>query len=272
MSFRGIRHSPGDLSAARQARNFNCYYIRFNMQPSPENIVLSYHQSITLMQRLSSLAGVKVEMDYGKSRCLVLDQQGEKILEFHYPLCFPGNPSGQNLPAYAASLPAIPIPCIILLMHAGQSALGYFARGEMQQHKVIRKYMVRKKQGKAQYKFQKEKKAHSQGARIRLANTVTFFEEINTYLQEWFKSNPVGKIIYSCPPPLWSMLFRSKINPPFQKEDPRLIKVPLHLPDPLLKTLLYINHYIQSGKCVLFEESTGDATEVLDIIYKSISL
>jgi len=242
------------------------------MQPSPENIVLSYHQSITLMQQLSSLAGVKVEMDYGKSRCLVLDQQGEKILEFHYPLSFPANPPGQNLISYAGALTANPIPYVILLMHAGQSALGYFTRGEMIQHKVIRKYMVRKKQGKAQYKFQKQKTAHSQGARIRLANTVSFFEEINTYLLDWFKSNPVEKIIYSCPLTLWSMLFRSKIDPPFQKEDPRLIKVPLHLPDPLLKTLLYINHYIQSGKCVLFKKSTGDATEVLDIIDKSISL
>jgi len=67
----------------------------------------------------------------------------------------------------------------------------------------------------------------------------------------------VEKIIYSCPLTLWSMLFRSKIDPPFEKEDPRLIKVPLHLPDPLLKTLLYINHYIQSGKCVLFKNPPG---------------
>ena len=241
------------------------------MQPSPENIVLSYHQSITLMQQLSSLAGVKVEMDYGKSRCLVLDQQGEKILEFHYPLSFPANPPGQNLISYAGALTANPIPYVILLMHAGQSALGYFARGEMIQHKVIRKYMVRKKQGKAQYKFQKEKKAHSQGARIRLANTVSFFEEINTYLLDWFKSNPVEKIIYSCPLTLWSMLFRSKIDPPFQKEDPRLIKVPLHLPDPLLKTLLYINHYVQSGQCKLYMQPGSESIKGLDIFFKSIS-
>jgi hypothetical protein len=241
------------------------------MKSSAESIILSYHQSIALLKNLSSISPFKLELEFGKFRCIVLDQFDKIVFQFNFPLCFPCYPSGQNLFGYANSIPVVPIPYVVLLMHAGRAAFGYVINGDMKHHRVIRKYMVRKKQGKAQYKFQKQKSASSLGARIRMANTQSFFDELNIKLQDWFNSNPVDRIIFSCPPVLWSMLFRSKVPPPFQKHDQRLIKIPLHIPDPLLKTLLYINRYTQTGRCLWFQQPGPDSTIFKDFLFKSIN-
>jgi len=225
------------------------------MTPSLADITLSFEQSVIFLKNLSSQHELKIEIIPGKSRCIVFDQQDVKIFDFRFPLCFPGFKAGQTLTGYTRSLPISIPPYIILLIRAGQSALGYFQNGILQQHKVIRKYMVRKKQGKAQLSFQKQKHSSSLGARIRMANTVSFFEEINAKLQEWFESNPGEKIIYSCTPLLWSALFRSKIHPPFDKRDERLIRIPLHIPTPDFKTLRYINHFSLSGLCHFYNSS-----------------
>jgi Bacteroidetes VLRF1 release factor len=237
------------------------------MPPSSDSFAISYQQSLSFLRNLCSHQEFRIELISGRSRCFISNDLDEKILEFQFPLCFPNYQTGQNLHDYTP----IPVPYIILLIRAGQSALGFFDRGKIVEHKVIRKYMVRKKQGKAQLKFQKHKKSFGPGARIRMINSISFFEEINLKLQDWFKSNPVHKIIYSCTPLFWSMVFRSKISPPFDKQDQRLIKIPVHLPHPLFKTLLYVNHYAQSGQCKLYKPSDQDSTKVKDIFLGLIS-
>jgi hypothetical protein len=243
-----------------------------DVTPPSDTISLSYRQSISLVKNLLFSPELKIEIVTGRLYCLVFNNCNQKLLEFRMPLCFPNYQAGQNFLEYSNSLTSHPGPYVILLIRAGQSALGYFNRGEIVEHKVIRKYMVRKKQGKAQIKFQKRKRSTSAGARIRMTNSILFFEEINLKLQDWFKTNPVHKIIYSCTPLLWSMIFRSKISPPFEKKDQRLIKVPLHLPDPLYKTLLHANYYSQHGQCKMYTPSDEDSAKVIDTILKIIAL
>jgi len=241
------------------------------MPPSSDSFTLSYLQSFSFLKNLCSHLEFKIELLSARSRCFVFNDLNEKILEFQFPLCFPNYQTGQNPLDYSESLTPVPVPYIILLIRAGQSALGFFDRGEVVEHKVIRKYMVRKKQGKAQIKFQKHKKSFGPGARIRMINSISFFEEINLTLQDWFKSNPVHKIIYSCTPLIWSMVFRSKISPPFDKQDQRLIKIPVHLPHTLFKTLLYVNRYAQCGQCKLYKQPDQDSAKVIDTFLSSIS-
>ncbi len=70
----------------------------------------------------------------------------------------------------------------LVLVRAGQAAVGYFHQGQLIDHKVIRAYMVRQKQGKSQFKYLKTKGKSRAGSRIRLAETLLFFNEINKKL------------------------------------------------------------------------------------------
>jgi hypothetical protein len=219
---------------------------------------LSYESSIRFLQMVCAHPEYKIDLFPEKSRCLVSDRKNIKKLDFRYPLCLPGITTGQIVSDYFRSLPLTVPDYIILLIRAGQAALGGFQNGNLQQHKVIRKYMIRKKQGKAQIYYQKKRPSASPGARLRLANTISFFIEINSRLQEWFDSNSVEKIIYSCTPPLWAALFRSKIYPPFDQRDARLIKIPLHIPSPDFKTLRYLNHFSLQGNLHFYPTTQDD--------------
>jgi hypothetical protein len=256
MRFRSSRLPSIPLRISRATTHFQQNDI--SMTSPLLDRLLSFEQSVKFLKTLSSNPELKIEFLPQKSRCTVYNKQNEKLLDFHFPLCFPAYKKEQSLAGYTHSISSAIPAYIILLMRAGQSSLGYFQHGILEQHKVIRKYMVRKKQGKAQIRFQQKKHASSLGARIRMANTVSFFEEINSKLQEWFELNQVDKIIYSCTPLLWSSLFRSKIHTPFDKGDERLIRIPLHIPTPDFKTLRYINHVSLSGKYHSYDSSQGE--------------
>ncbi|MCK5077740.1 MAG: hypothetical protein KAR38_15260, partial [Calditrichia bacterium] len=154
---------------------------------------------------------------------------------------------------YIADVDEIPPAYYIVLIQAGNSSIGYFEEGEVIYHKVIRKYMVRKKQGKAQITYLNKKGKSRAGSRIRLAETVEFFKEINDKLDEWERLGEAKKILYSCPAKLWGMLFNSKILPPFDKKDERLIKIPMDVKVPNFEELMRVNEFALCGEVVSFE-------------------
>lgn len=136
---------------------------------------------------------------------------------------------------------------MIALVQAGAAALGYFEEGEAVHHKAIKKYMKRHSQGKSQINYLKTRGKSKAGSRVRLANTVTFFEEINERLTEWEEDYSPRKIMYSCTATLWGLLFQSKVPPPFTKKDNRLIKIPRDVQIPTYEELLHINHLSVAG-------------------------
>ncbi|MCM8531579.1 MAG: hypothetical protein NE330_10500 [Lentisphaeraceae bacterium] len=86
----------------------------------------------------------------------------------------------------------------LLLMEAGRAAVGYVSEGKLVKHKNIRKYMVRKKQGKAQLTHLKSKGKSRYGSRLRLQETISYFDEILEKLDD----EPYGMsryIFYHCP-------------------------------------------------------------------------
>ena len=96
------------------------------------------------------------------------------------------------------------------------------------------------------FKYLKTKGKSRAGSRIRLANSVHFFEEINHYLNAWHLQENMN-IIYSCTPMLWGMLFHSKITTPFNKKDQRLKKLPLSIDVPNFEILKSTAHFSQKG-------------------------
>lgn len=152
-----------------------------------------------------------------------------------------------------------PNPYLILLMRSGNSALAYFEEGKPVYHKVIRKYMVRKKQGKSQITYLKTKGKSRLGSRIRLAQAKQFFIEINEKLNEWDIINNCEYIFYACPVRMWPMLFKAEKQPPFNRNDERLVKLPLDIKTPNTKELKRVNYHLLYSK-VEFEKELLDDT------------
>ena len=168
-------------------------------------------------------------------------QTGSTTQIFRFPLPFAPIAPDEFLWAYAERVqPHIPNYCIVLIQ-AGSAALGYFEQGEMVQHKVIKKYMVRAKQGRAELLQQKIKPRHSEGSRLRLQNSYRFFEEINEKLQLWQKNYPIERFFYTCPIHFLQHWTGAKPPPPFDKRSPNALKIPLDIAKPNLEILVSTN-------------------------------
>ncbi|MBF9252549.1 hypothetical protein I2I11_04520 [Pontibacter sp. 172403-2] len=202
--------------------------------------------------------------DYAKHRIILLDDAGNEQVYFRLPLVLP--PPGSGLTVEKAQ-----VNYIILLIQSGNCALGYFENGVNLDHKVFRSYMVRKKQGKSQIKYLKTKGKSRAGSRVRLGETVEFFENINERLQAYFKAHQVHRIAISCSKTLIPYLFNSKVPTPFDKNDPRLYKIPKHMHTPIYEVMLDANRFLLRGELIyeasqqaLIDALLGEAHDLPD--------
>ena len=85
------------------------------------------------------------------------------------------------------------------------------------------------------------------GSRIRLKNSISFFEEINSTLTQWDIAAKSETILLSLPINLKHLLFSSNVPVPFDKKDPRIRKIPVDVKVPSYKELLHINWLLSRG-------------------------
>ena len=182
----------------------------------------------------------------------MLEEAGKEQVFFRLPLVIP--PPGTTL--------GDEVHYVILLIQSGNCALGYFENGINLDHKVFRSYMVRKKQGKSQIKYLKTKGKSRAGSRVRLGETVEFFENINERLQTYFDEHEVHRIAISCSKTLIPYLFNSKVSTPFDKHDPRLFKIPKHIHTPIYEVMLDANKFLQKGE-LIYEEAQQPFVDAL---------
>ncbi len=185
---------------------------------------------------------------------LICTQENEIVYRLQFPFLFP-QISPQNwvetLADFVENTEDVPAQYLILLIQAGGNAgLAHIENGEIASHKVVRRYTVRQKQGKSQLKYLHSKGKSKLGSRIRLAQTRDFFEEINKKLQEW-EMHDIPRIYYSATPDVWHALFEAKNQPPFDKKDERLVKIPLDIDLPNMEEVLEVKSFLQEG--ILFE-------------------
>ena len=212
----------------------------------------SYIKSFHFLNHVLNDDAFILNTDKNKNSIIVSDRKFNKLLAFHFPLVFNLKMNDyietKNIPVQK-NLPE----SFLILIHAGQAALAVTKGREIALHKVIRKYMVRKKQGKAQINYLKTKGKSRAGSRVRLADSADFFEEINLTATKWLQQSNPQSIIYHCSPVLWGYLFRAKNKPPFEKKDIRLKKVPLDVNRPTMMELKRTANYLQSGHLDFFD-------------------
>jgi hypothetical protein len=210
------------------------------------NRYLSQDTSLQLLQHIRNTGRASV-YDYEKHRMVILDESQQELVYFRLPIVIP--PPGKE-PFSKENQ----VNYVILLIQSGSCAIGYFENGINLDHKVFRAYMVRKKQGTSQIKYLKTKGKSRAGSRVRLAETVEFFENINERLQEYFGQHPIDRIALSCSKTLIPYLFDSKVAPPFEKRDPRIFKIPKHIHTPIYEVLLDTHKFLLKGE-LIYEET-----------------
>lgn len=119
---------------------------------------------------------------------------------------------------------------LYLTIESGHAAISIMAGKQNVYHTTFSAYMTRKKQGVSQIKYLNKKGKSRAGSRVRLAKTLVFFEEINTTLVKLLAQHDIKRIALDCSTTLIPYLHSSKVPCPFDKKDPRLYKIPLHIP------------------------------------------
>ncbi|WP_339795292.1 hypothetical protein [uncultured Imperialibacter sp.] len=115
-------------------------------------------------------------------------------------------------------------------MESGYATISMMQGEENVYHTSFGAYMTRKKQGFSQIKYLKKKGKSRAGSRVRLAETIEFFEKINLTLTELLETYTVDRLALNCNTTLIPYLYQSKVKCPFEKNDPRLYKIPVHIP------------------------------------------
>ena len=216
---------------------------------------LSYLESYTMLLEVSQQENIS--FDSAEKNTFLLNSNNEENHFFKIPLLFPEPEICEPLKDYIKKVPETPPPYILYLVQAGAAALGCFEKGEAIKHKTLTKYMVRKKQGKSQLTYLRQKGKSRAGSRIRLKESLEFFEGINHRLIDWKEHiNKAAFIFYSCPIRLTNELYLARTPPPFERKDKRLIKIPFHVKTPNHKELMHINYLINSG--YLLSETAGN--------------
>jgi len=194
--------------------------------------------------------------DHEKHRLIILDQSQNERVYFRLPIDLPP-------PAKISFVEENQVNYIILLIQSGSCAMGYFENGINLHHKVFRAYMVRMKQGKSQIKHLKTKGKSRAGSRVRLGETVEFFENINERLQEYFALHHIDRIAMSCSKILIPFLFNAKIPTPFAKKDERIFKIPRHIHTPIYEVMMDTHKYLLKGEFIYEEHYQALVDELL---------
>jgi len=219
------------------------------------NRFLSRDSSVQLVQRIGQSSYPSV-YDQEKHRLIITDQNQNELVYFRLPLVLPP-------PDQLSFGKEKPVNYIILLIQSGSCAMGYFENGINLHHKVFRAYMVRKKQGKSQIKHLKTKGKSRAGSRVRLAETVEFFENINERLQEYFQQHEVHRIALSCSKILIPYLFNAKVPTPFDKKDERIFKIPKHIHTPIYEVMMDTHKFLLKGELIYEEPYQSLVDELL---------
>lgn len=147
---------------------------------------------------------------------------------------------------------------IVLIIKSGIASIAFFENRQLIDHKVFRAYMVRKKQGKSQIKYLKTKGKSRAGSRVRLQETIDFFENINQRLLEYFNEYRIDTIAFSCSQTLIPYLFQSKTLTPFDKKDDRIYKIPKHIDSGTHENLMEVNSQLFECYLYVYKEENPD--------------
>lgn len=211
----------------------------------PKRLALNFSQSLLLVDFL------KQKPFSFNAKNGIVEAEGVKII---LPFCFKQE---EELPKVFSPNNYVS-KTLFLLVQSGSAAIGYAENGTITHHKVIKKYMVRKKQGKAQLKHLNSKGKSRLGSRIRLQQADKFFNEIHEKIGEWKVLENTNVIYYSYAKSLIPFIYNQPDHPILKKDDARQVKLPFDLEEPNYKSLLHMNKTVHKSIVTISNENTWE--------------
>ncbi len=213
-------------------------------------------QTIKFLNQKLLNNSTKLECDSEK-HAVIGFRNYEKVFKLKLPLPFPTTNDDKNVENYLNRIDTTFPPYTIIMIQADYCAVGYFENGEVIQHKALRTYMTRRKNGRNQLTYMSSGgRGGTSGGQLRLQNALHFFEDINETLNEWGKTTKPERIFYSCPIKMWQYLFNGKVKCFFDKKDSRLHKIPLDVGIPNFEEMMRVNKKISLGYLTVYESSS----------------
>lgn len=170
------------------------------------------------------------------------------------PLAAPRVRPGEPIAAFLARLqdPALlPERQCVLLLQAGAMAIGLWDGDELVDHKAIRRYVVRG-HGRAQPLHRKTRGKSRYGARLRLQNWKRLLTETNERLRDVeARFGAPERVFVGVPVRVLADLFAAEPPPPFERGDPRLQRLPMHVHRPDFAELQRVRGWLCHGRLEL---------------------
>ena len=235
---------------ARRASTRQHQRLRPNMKPHFFNKA----QTSSLIQKfIEHRSSFLYQVNEEKNSLVIFNQSETKIAEFILPLDYSFLINSKGLEDYLRTEQKQ--QCLYILMQAGSAALAYHDGHKIIHHKIIKKYMVRKGQGKAQITHLNSKGKSRYGSRLRLQESEKFFFEINEKIKDWQILENTDKILFNAPKKLWSLLFEERYEPAFSKDDLRLQSIPYYTDTPNFNEIQKIIKKGQYASLQFYKES-----------------
>jgi hypothetical protein len=167
------------------------------------------------------------------------------------PLVAPRAVAGERVGDFAERLELREEAQLVLLLQAGAMAFGCWRGEELLQHKAVRKYVVRGN-GRSQATHLKTRGKSRYGSRLRLQNWKSLLAETNERVADCEDDHgPFARIFLGAPVRVFSDLFEVDPAPPFERDDARLQRLPLHVHRPDHGELCRVRSRMEVGRVVL---------------------
>lgn len=158
---------------------------------------------------------------------------------------------GEALGDYLARFELAAERQVVFLLQAGAMAFGYWDGEELQDHRALRRYVVRGN-GKAQSKHLRTRGKSRYGARLRLQNWQRLLTESAARLGDsWARFGAPERIFYAAPVRVLGDLFTVEPPPPFRRDDPAVQRVPMHVHRPDFAELKRVRGWLRHGRLEL---------------------
>ena len=158
---------------------------------------------------------------------------------------------GEALVEYLARFELAAERQVVFLLQAGAMAFGYWDGDVLQDHRALRRYVVRGK-GRAQPKHLRTRGKSRYGARLRLQNWQRLLAESAARLGDsWARFGAPERIFYAAPVRVLGDLFAVEPPPPFGRDDPAVQRVPMHVHRPDFAELQRVRGWLRHGRLEL---------------------
>ena len=163
-------------------------------------------------------------------------------------------------------------PSLVVSLRSGKLAAAIFEKQKCLVHTTSSRYTVRKGQGKAQSAQDGQRRPKSIGSQLRRAGEQMLKEDITNMVKKWKTMIDNCALIFLSTPKASQKDFYESVGSVFEKDDPRIRRVPFDAGKPSFENVCIIYDVVMTVRLGDFREENIDSeTAELDVSEKAVT-